>query len=63
LCLYCHDHEHEKTLSTSRHEASGAGNAWPASSFAPFAGLDTLLNSEEKSSKSNDDGPQKPAQD
>jgi hypothetical protein len=46
LCLYCHDHEHEKTLSTSRHTASSAGPAWPASNFAPFAGLDSLLKVE-----------------
>jgi hypothetical protein len=43
LCLYCHDHEHEKTL---RHGGGAAGS--PAGDAAPpignpFAGLDSIV--------------------
>ena len=47
LCLYCHDHEHEKSLlggyyegRTAKRDAEGAGLA------DPFAKLDTLLHTE-----------------
>ena len=43
LCVYCHDHEHEKLLD-ARHRAGGAApEKLPPSTFNPFAGLDKLL--------------------
>lgn len=45
LCIYCHDHEHEK-YRMAGHRSSGIGvedqPAEPAT-FQPFAGLDELL--------------------
>ena len=44
LCLYCHDYEHEKLLSISRHEASNDDSgSTPPSTFQPFENLDSLL--------------------
>ena len=44
LCLYCHDYEHEKLLSVSRHEASNDDSgSTPPSTFQPFEDLDSLL--------------------
>ena len=46
LCLYCHDHEHEK------HKMKGFGGTGDTgdslSGFNPFGGLDSLLGSDEK---------------
>ena len=43
LCLYCHEHEHEKGL-TARWRADDASSALPPpSTFAAFDGLDGLL--------------------
>ena len=43
LCLYCHDHEHEKLL-TAAQRGGGSSDAAPSASiFQPFAGLDALL--------------------
>jgi hypothetical protein len=43
LCLYCHDHEHEKSL-TAGQLATGSGNEKPASGgFSAFDNLDALL--------------------
>ncbi len=44
LCIYCHDHEHEKTLD-AKHR-TGGGSDDPKLSppiFTPLAGLDDLL--------------------
>ena len=44
LCLYCHDYEHEKLLSSNRHEAGSDDDGSPAPSiFQPFENLDSLL--------------------
>ena len=44
LCLYCHDHEHEKYKMAGYGDASGSadGERAPAT-FQPFAGLEALL--------------------
>ena len=42
VCLYCHDYEHEKLLSTNRHEA-GSDDAPPPATFNPFENLESLL--------------------
>ena len=42
LCLYCHDHEHEK-YKLAGHVDGGASAGRPASGFAAFEGLDALL--------------------
>jgi hypothetical protein len=40
LCLYCHDHEHEK-FKMKGHHVAGTGSAAPASPFAsPFEKLE-----------------------
>lgn len=46
LCIYCHDHEHEKTLLGGYYEGARAQkeNLKP-SIFSPFSGLDGLLPS------------------
>ena len=54
LCLYCHDHEHEKNLLAGHYEGATARRDELAPSvFNPFAGLDDLLPpGEEKSDPS-----------
>ncbi len=44
LCLYCHDNEHERysVADWSEGPTPGTGQA-PASTYKPFAGLDSLL--------------------
>jgi len=51
LCLYCHDHEHEKNLLAGHYEGATARRDELAPSvFNPFAGLGDLLPpGEEKS--------------
>lgn len=47
LCVYCHDHEHEKTLSTSRHSYSKSNDRELAPSiFSQFSALDALVKPE-----------------
>lgn len=50
LCIYCHDHEHEK------HKMKGLGgstnDAVPLGGFSVFEGLDALLNPKSDGSKS-----------
>jgi hypothetical protein len=46
LCVYCHDHEHEKLFLGQYTEGSGTC-ATPTSTFQPFAGLDDLLKKKE----------------
>jgi 5-methylcytosine-specific restriction endonuclease McrA len=52
LCIYCHDHEHEKNLLAGHYEEATAQREQLAPSiFAPFAALDDLLppgNGEQK---------------
>jgi hypothetical protein len=44
LCLYCHDHEHEKSGIAGYYDASVAEDAQPSTSiFKPFEGLDVVL--------------------
>jgi hypothetical protein len=43
LCLYCHDHEHEKTLMAALIDGSGADEKTGPSIFSPFGNLDDLL--------------------
>jgi len=44
LCLYCHDHEHEKDRIGNYHDGTVADNKQPSPAvFKPFEGLDTLL--------------------
>jgi hypothetical protein len=55
LCLYCHDHEHEK------HKMAGHGGGrrddqGPSLEYQPFADLDGLLGGEEPGA-SQDDAP------
>jgi 5-methylcytosine-specific restriction endonuclease McrA len=42
LCVYCHDHEHEKSMDAGWIQASG-DRPPPPSTFTPFEGLDNLL--------------------
>ena len=44
LCLYCHDHEHEKFGMAGYYDGSEPEDRRPSPSiFKPFEGLDTLL--------------------
>lgn len=44
LCIYCHDHEHEKNLLAGHYEGARAAKENLAPSiFSQFAALDTLL--------------------
>jgi hypothetical protein len=44
LCLYCHDHEHQRYLMTdSATETSATRQPVPGSTFTPFARLAELL--------------------
>ena len=42
LCVYCHDHEHEKIFLGQHTDATNDAKTPPAT-FQPFAGLDVLL--------------------
>ncbi len=49
LCIYCHDHEHEKTLLGGYYEGARAQKDKLAPSiFSQFSALDSLLPSEPK---------------
>ena len=50
LCVYCHDHEHEKIFLGQYTDGVLADEKPPPATFQPFAGLDALL-------KSPDDNP------
>ena len=43
LCLYCHDHEHEKSLMAGLLDGSGSDEKTGPSIFSPFGNLDQLL--------------------
>jgi hypothetical protein len=49
LCLYCHDHEHEKGLDASYRGGPAAEDKSPPLTFKPFEGLDGIV-------KPRDDG-------
>ena len=47
LCIYCHDHEHEKRLDAKHINAGAATEKPEESKFAsPFEGLDSLMEQE-----------------
>lgn len=44
LCIYCHDHEHEKLINAGyRDGGAGEDTRTAPSIFSPFAGLDALI--------------------
>ncbi len=43
LCLYCHDHEHEKSLVAGLIDGSGSDEKTGPSIFSPFGNLDQLI--------------------
>jgi len=43
LCLYCHDHEHEKQGLAGHGGGGGAEETSPTTLFNPFGGLDGLV--------------------
>jgi hypothetical protein len=52
LCLYCHDHEHEKTINaTYRDGGAAADDKTSPSIFKPFDALDSLLKPPEDEKK------------
>ena len=51
LCVYCHDHEHEKIFLGQYYSGAPADDKPPPATFQPFAGLDTLLKPRRDESK------------
>ena len=52
LCIYCHDHEHEKLTMEGHGTATRPDDRGPAPSiFKPFDGLDALLKGKEENGK------------
>ena len=47
LCVYCHDHEHEKMFLGQYLTGEATETAVPVATFQPFAGLDVLLKPKE----------------
>jgi hypothetical protein len=47
LCVYCHDHEHEKMFLGQYTEGGGGTATTPVATFQPFAGLDDLFKKKE----------------
>lgn len=43
LCIYCHDHEHEKHLMAGHGGGASADQPAPSTLFNPFGNLDDLL--------------------
>jgi len=57
LCVYCHDHEHEKMfLGQYLDGTGGAEAAPPPGTFQPFAGLDALLPPKDSKPPTERDG-------
>lgn len=52
LCVYCHDHEHEKLFLGHYTDGASAADKPAPATFQPFAGLDTLLKAEDNEPKS-----------
>lgn len=50
LCVYCHDHEHEKIFLGNYTDGASEEKSPPAT-FQPFAGLDALLKPKDHESK------------
>lgn len=47
LCVYCHDHEHEKLFLGQYTEGGRGATTTPVATFQPFAGLDDLFKKKE----------------
>ena len=47
LCVYCHDHEHEKMFLGQHLTGEATESTTPVSTFQPFAGLDDLFKKKE----------------
>ena len=55
LCVYCHDHEHEKMFLGQYYDgARSDGDTPPPATFQPFAGLDALLKPEDGKPPANE---------
>jgi hypothetical protein len=55
LCLYCHDHEHEKLGLAGYYGGSAPEDGQPSPSiFKPFEGLDALLKPHDDESDSDE---------
>ncbi len=58
LCLYCHDHEHEKVgLGAYRDGSEPDDPLRPPSIFKPFEGLDQLLKPDREPGPNTDSSP------
>ena len=53
LCLYCHDHEHEKLRDAKYGGGGGSAKAEDSRFASPFEGLDSLVNGSQE-----DQGPE-----
>lgn len=52
LCLYCHDHEHEKFRLAGHYDGTASDDTTPSPSvFKPFEGLDALLKPKDDQGK------------
>jgi len=57
LCLYCHDHEHEKYRMAGHHAGGAAADEpLPPSIFKPFEGLDDLFKPKDGEAASGQKG-------
>ena len=54
LCLYCHDHEHEKGLDGRSANPGSETSELPPSVFGQFEGLDGLISAPEKKKSEED---------
>ena len=54
LCLYCHDHEHEKGLDGRSANPGSSTTELPPSIFGQFEGLDALIPSDDKKKSEED---------
>ncbi len=60
LCLYCHDYEHEKGLSSSLSATSGSTtDRAPSGTFQPFGDLDAILGPAGAGGEADPDGKKK----
>lgn len=47
LCLYCHDHEHQKLLDSAHGSLHSGSEKGSSATFNPFAGLGDLLKTKD----------------
>jgi len=47
LCIYCHDNEHQRQTEARQGNTSTGGGKSAAATFNPFAGLKSMLDSDE----------------